>query len=239
VTEVVVRAGSFRTQSSSAPRELVVVDETIPAWRGVSHEKACALSPALGVLLVATASGGTARIAAAVFAVTLTCMLTASALNHRVQLGLGWEHRFRRADHVAILLFLGGTWTSVTLIVLPSTARVMLTAAVWGAVVLASILMLAWLSVPGWLMAIVGLAVAWPPALVVLAHLGAEAGTRCVALFVAGGIVYTIGAVAYAVRRPNPHPAFGYHEVFHALVLVGAACHYLTLALFVLPLGAS
>ena len=110
-----------------------------------------------------------------------------------------------------------------------------MSAAVWAAVLLAGALMLAWLAIRGWwLMAAVALALAWPPALVVLPHLHAVAGKVALALFVAGGIVYTVGAAGYALRRPNLHPAFGFHEVFHALVLVGAACHYLTLALFVL-----
>ena len=238
MTEALVRTGSFSTRAPALARvESAVVDEHVPSWRGVTHEKAFALSPALGVLLVSTASGTTARVAAVVFAVTMTCMLGASTLNHRARLGLRWEHRFRRADHVAILLFLGGTWTSVTLIVLEGAARAVLIAAVWGAVVLASMVLLAWLRVPGWLMAIIGLAVAWPPALVVLSHLGPAAGDASVALFVAGGVAYTLGAVGYAFRRPNPHLAFGYHEVFHGLVLVGAACHYLTLAHFLLPLA--
>ena len=92
---------------------------------------------------------------------------------------------------------------------------------------------------PGWLMAVVGLAAAWPAAYIVVFPSRRPPWARqAVALFLGGGVVYTVGAVAYALQRPNPHPAFGYHEVFHALVLVGAACHYLTLAFFVLPLGA-
>jgi hemolysin III len=162
-------------------------------------------------------------------------MLAASALNHRARLGLRWEQRFRRADHIAILVFLGGTWTAVTLMVLSGTTRIVATGCLWAAVLLACLLMLLWLRAPGWVMTIVALVVAWPPALLVLPHLRAVAGGVGMCVFVAGGVVYTVGAVGYALRRPNPHPAFGYHEVFHVLVLVGAACHYLTLALFVLP----
>jgi hemolysin III len=240
VTEVLVRPRPFRTSVSGAVRveQVAATTDSVPAWRGLMHEKAFALSPATGLLLFAMAGSPTARIAAVVFAVTMTCMLGASSLNHRVNLGLRWEHRFRRADHIAILLFLGGTWTSMTSIVLSGSPRIVLTAAVWGSVLVASLVMLAWLRVPGWLMAAIALAVAWPPALVVLPQLGGEAGSAALALFVAGGVVYTIGAMGYALRRPNLHPAFGYHEVFHALVLGGVACHYVTLAVFVLPLAA-
>ena len=238
MTEVLTRpASSAPPARRSQGLELVTAGEHVPAWRGVSHEKAFAFAPALGLLLIATAGGSTARVAALVFAVTLAVMLAASALNHRARLGPRWEYRFRRADHIAILLFLGGTWTALTLMVLSGTTRVLATVCVWGAVLVASLLMLAWLQVPGWLMAVVALAIAWPPALVVLPHLQDATGSIGVLVFVAGGVVYTVGAVGYALRRPDPHPAFGYHEVFHALVLVGAACHYVTLALFVLPLG--
>ena len=184
------------------------------------------------------ANGRTAQIAAAVFGVTMTVMLGASALNHRAKLGPRWEYRFRRADHTAINLFVAGTWTSVALVVLPGETRLVLIAAVWGAALAASVVTLAWLRMPGWLIAVVGLVAAWPAACVVVLPLDSAAGTAGVALFLGGGVVYTVGAVAYALQRPSPHPAFGYHEVFHALVLGGAACHYLTLALFVLPLGA-
>jgi hemolysin III len=207
----------------------------VPALRGVSHAKAVAFAPALGLLLLAVSEGRTARLAALVFSVTMAGMLAASALNHRARLGLRWERRFRRADHVAVLLFLGGTWTSLTLTVLSGTDRILATGCLWGAVLLACLLMLVWLRIPGWAMSIIGLVVAWPPALFMLPHLRAIGGEIAELVFVAGGFVYTIGAVGYALRRPNPHPVFGYHEVFHALVLVGAACHYLTLALFVLP----
>jgi hemolysin III len=236
VTEILSRPVSLRTPARRSARfeHAASGPEPVPAWRGISHEKAFALAPALGFLLFATAGTATAHVAAAIFAVTMTCMLGASALNHRARLGTRWEHRFRRADHIAILVFLGGTWTSVALVVLSGGTQLALTAAVWAAVLLAAALMLAWLAIPGWLMAAVALALSWPPALVVLPHLRAVAGTVALALFVAGGIVYTVGAAGYAVRRPNLHPAFGFHEVFHALVLVGAACHYLTLALFVL-----
>jgi hemolysin III len=165
-------------------------------------------------------------------------MLGASALNHRGTLGPRWQLRFRRADHAAINLFMAGTWTSVALVVLPSATKLVLIGAMWGVALAASVVAIAWLRMPGWLMAAVGLGAAWPAALVVLSHLGSGVSPIGAALFVAGGAVYTVGAVAYALRCPNLHPAFGYHEVFHALVLAGAACHYLTLALFVLPLGA-
>jgi hypothetical protein len=82
-----------------------------------------------------------------------------------------------------------------------------------------SVVAIAWLRMPGWLMAAVGLGAAWPAALVVLSHLGSGVSPIGAALFVAGGAVYTVGAVAYALRCPNLHPAFGYHEVFHALAL--------------------
>lgn len=240
MTDVLVRTRPFRSgvpARSKARTQHVVAGDALPSWRGVSHEKAFALSPALGLLLLSTASGGTAQVAAIVFAATMTMMLGASALNHRGTLDLRWQLRFRRADHTAINLYIAGTWTSVALVVLPGATRLVLIGAVWGAAFAVSVVTIAWLRMPGWLMAVVGLGAAWPASAVVLSHLSSAVGSAGVALFVAGGVAYTVGGVAYALQRPNPHPAFGYHEVFHALVLAGAACHYLTLALFVLPPG--
>ena len=236
MSDVLVRARPFRARARVAHGERSAVVDTMPAWRGVSHEKAFALSPALGLLLLLVANGKTAQIAAVVFGVTMTAMLAASTLNHRAALGPRWEYRFRRADHTAINLSVAGTWTSIALVVLPGSTRLVLIAAVWGAALAVSVVTIAWLRMPGWLIAVVGLAAAWPAAYFVLLPLGSVAGTAAVALFLGGGMIYTVGAVAYALQRPNPHPAFGYHEVFHAFVLGGAACHYLTLALFVLPL---
>lgn len=242
MSEALARTGllrwSERPRATTDPVEVTASAARVPAWRGLVHEKAFALSPALGVLLVLVADGGgAAKLAAAVFALTMTCMFAASALNHRTSVSLRWEHTFRRADHTAILLFLAGTSTSVALVALSGATRLVLVAAVWGATIVACSVTIAWLRVPGWLMAAFVLGAGWVAA-GALAYLGSGVRSGGIVALFLGGLIYTAGGVGYALRRPNPHPAFAYHEVFHLLVLVGVACHYVALAFLVLPTSA-
>jgi len=209
----------------------------VPRLRGVSHEKAFAFAPALGLLLVVSAEGTRAVVAASVFAATMMLMLGVSAANHRVLLPSHWQPWLRRLDHTTVNLFLAGTWTSFALVILSGTTRLALTAVVCGGALTASLVTIVRVEVPGWIPATIGLAAGWS-AVVVIPDLGAAVGPFGLGLFLAGGLLYTAGAVVYALRRPNPLPAtLGYHEIFHALVLAGAACHYLAHALFVLPLA--
>lgn len=210
--------------------------DQLPSWRGVSHEKAFAVAPALALLLVLSAEGPRAQIAAAVFAATMTGMLGVSTVNHRVRLRPSWQPWLRRLDHAAINVFLAGTWTSVALVTLSGTERVALTALVWGAAAGASVITLVWVGVPGWIPATVAVGVGWSAGVAFL-DAAAAVDSAGVALFLLGGAFYTAGALVYALRRPQPHPAFGYHELFHLLVLAGVACHYVTLAFFILPLA--
>jgi hemolysin III len=232
-----------RPYEPSAPPRLILggADRTTraepaPSWRGVSHEKAFAVAPATALLLVSSAEGARAQVAAVVFAATMTGMLGVSALNHRAALGPNWQPWLRRADHAAINFFLAGTWTSVALVTLSGTARVALTALVWGAAAGASLITLVWVAVPGWIPATIAVGVGWSTGVAFL-DAAAVVDPPGVALFLLGGVFYTSGALVYALRRPQLRPAFGYHEIFHLLVLAGVACHYLTLAFFVLPLA--
>jgi hemolysin III len=211
--------------------------EEPPAWRGVSHEKAFGLAPALAILLVLSADGPRAQAAAILFAATMTGMLGASALNHRGSLDERWIPWIRRADHAAIYVFLAGTWTAVAVATLPGRTTALLATIVWGAALVAALASFAWVDAPGWTRAAFCFVLGWtsPAAFV---NVAGEIGATGVSLFVLGGALYTAAAIVYALRRPGLTPAFGYHELFHALVLAGVACHYVTLAVFVLPLAA-
>ena len=218
------------------PARLTVVPEgaetCVPAWRGVSHEKAFALSPALGLLLVASADGTRARASAAIFAATMVAMLGASALNHRVVRAPRWDPWLRRLDHTMVNLFLAGTWTSVALVLLSGTTRIAVAALVWVGAIAASSVTIVWVRVPGWVAATCAFVLGWSAA-IAFRDLVDTMSATAVALFLLGGVVYSTGAVVYAFRRPGLHSDFGYHELFHALVLVGVACHYAALALLV------
>lgn len=243
MTEALVSARPVASPAPPSPPPLALVDAIepssppVPRLRGVSHEKAFAFAPALGLLLVASAEGARASAAAAVFATTMTLMLGVSAFNHRIPVTARWKPWLRRLDHTTVNLFLAGTWTSFALLVLSGTSLVALTAVVCAGAIVGSLVTCAWVDVPGWVPATIGLAAGWSAAFV-LPDLGEAAGPAALGLFVAGGLLYTAGAIVYALGRPNPLPAsVGYHEIFHALVVAGAACHYLTHAFFVLPLA--
>jgi hemolysin III len=227
----------------TAPLRLVEAVESpalavvVPSWRGLTHEKAFAFAPALGLLLVGSAEGTLATLAAGLFAATMTAMLGASAANHRLNVGPRWQRWLRSLDHSAINVFLAGTWTSVALVVLSGTTRVALTAVLWGAALTASLVSVIWVRVPGWVPAAIVLGVGWSTAASLFVLAGAVSAVA-VGLFVIGGLFYSAGAVVYVLRRPNPWPAtFGSHEVFHACVLAGVACHYVALGFFILPLA--
>lgn len=236
MTEAVAGSAQVARPGRIARVLAAVTDVTpmpVPRLRGVSHEKAFAFAPALGVLLVAAAEGARASAGAAVFGVTMTLMLGVSAVNHRAALPGHWLPRLRRLDHVTVNLFLAGTWTAFALVPGSGGVTHAVTVIVWGGAIAASLVTITWVGVPGSIPAAIMTAAAWSAAWV-LPDLAAALGPGGFALFLLGASAYTAGAVVYALRRPNPRPAWvGYHEIFHALVVLGAAFHYLALVLFV------
>jgi hemolysin III len=205
-----------------------------PRLRGVLHQYAFFVSLGFGALLVAGASGAGERAAAVVFAAALAAMFGVSALYHR----LTWQPRarrwMRRLDHAAIYLLIAGTYTPFALLALPGGWRWSVLPIVWGGALVALVFKLVWIDAPKWLDAAIGIALGWV-GIVALPQLWAHSGPVGVALLGLGGVLYTVGAVVYAARRPDPVPTvFGYHELFHALVIAAAACQYAAVALFVL-----
>jgi hemolysin III len=136
-----------------------------------------------------------------------------------------------------IYLLIAGTYTPYALLALSGAWRIAVLAVVWTGAAGAILLKLAWVGAPKALAAALGVALGWA-GVVAVPQLVAEVGVAPTALLLAGGVLYTSGAVVYALRRPNPAPAvFGYHELFHALVIGGVACHYVSVAFFLVPAG--
>ena len=191
------------------------------------------IAVALAPLLVLSADHTVARAAAAVFAASVALCFGASALYHRVT----WEPRarlwMRRVDHAGIYLLIAGTYTPVALLVLSGAWRPAILGIVWAGALAAIVLKFVWVDGPKWLAASIGLALGWV-AVVALPQLISRMDPAAVALLVAGGLAYTAGAIVYARRKPDPLPSvFGYHEVFHALTIVGVGCQYVAIAFFV------
>ncbi len=205
-----------------------------PRLRGVFHQYAFFVALALGVALVVAADGATARVSALVFAASVAAMLGASALYHRVVWSPRPRRWMRRLDHAAIFLLIAGTYTPFGLIALDGAWRITVLAIVWSGALVAIVLRLAWIDAPRWVAAVLALGLGWV-GVVALPEIYGGVGLPPLTLAAVGGLLYTAGALVYALRRPDPAPAvFGYHEVFHVLVIAAAACQYVAIALFVI-----
>ena len=208
-----------------------------PRLRGVFHQYAFVVSLASGTVLVLLAATTKASLGAAIYAASVSALFGVSALYHRITWTTPARRRMRRLDHAMIFLLIAGTYTPVGLLVLHGTLATVVLAVVWGGAVTGIVLELAWTRAPRWLGGTVYLALGWV-AVVAMPQLFARLGLAGGLLLVAGGLVYSAGAAVYALRRPDPVPAvFGYHEVFHLLVIAGVATHFLAISLFALPPG--
>ena len=206
-----------------------------PRLRGVFHQYAFFASLASGTVIVLAAATTKASVAAAIYAASVSALFGVSALYHRITWNGPARRRMRRLDHAMIFLLIAGTYTPVGLLVLQGRLATVVLAVVWGGAVAGIVLELAWTTAPRWLGGTVYLALGWV-AVVAMPQLFARLGMTGGLLLVAGGLVYSAGAAVYALRRPDPVPlVFGYHEVFHLLVIAGVAAHFLAVSLYALP----
>lgn len=207
-----------------------------PRLRGVLHHRAFYVSLVAGVLLVAIGTHDLrSTIAAVVFAVSVSALLGVSALYHRGDWNQKVRMRLRRLDHSMIFLLIAGTYTPFALLVLNGTLATVLLAVVWGCAIAGSIAELALADASKWIMAIVCMGLGWI-SIVAVPDIAREIGMSGTALLAAGGVAYTAGAVIYALQKPNPvQGVFGYHEVFHLLVVIAIALQYSVVAFYVLP----
>ena len=207
-----------------------------PLLRGRLHQAGFVVACGVGAVFVSTLEGRR-LVAAAVFAASAVAMLGASSLYHRVTWSARARLWMRRVDHAGIYLLIAGTYTAVGLLALHGSMQHVVLAVVWVGAGAAILVKLCWVASPKWLSAVLGLALGWV-GVVAMPQIFHTAGPAAVALLAAGGIAYTVGAVVYARRRPDPLPAvFGYHEMFHALTLVALACQYVAIAFFVVRVG--
>ena len=209
--------------------------ELKPRLRGVFHQYAFYVAVVAGTVLVVLSDSGRELIATWIYAVALAAMFGVSALYHRVN----WRSTrvrtwMRRLDHSTILLLIAGTYTPFALLAFDGALGDAILVVVWVGAAAGLILNLAWVDAPKWLTALVFIALGWVGVAAVPELL--DLGVAPTVLVFAGGGLYTLGAAAYALRRPNPVPGtFGYHEIFHVLVIAAAAVHFVAIAAFVLP----
>ncbi|HMI98918.1 MAG TPA: hemolysin III family protein [Gaiellaceae bacterium] len=213
----------------------LAVPELRPSLRGLSHAGAFVVSVPLGLALVLDADTGLGVAAAIVFATSVATMFGASALYHCLNWPEAKRRWLRRIDHVGVYGLIAGTYTPIGLLVLRGDWKPVVLGIVWGGALVAVLLKFVWLDAPKWLAAAIGVALGWVGA-VVFPQLIDRIGLTGSLLVFAGGLAYTAGALVYAFRRPNPYPAvFGYHEIFHVLVIAAVALQYSAVAFYVLP----
>jgi hemolysin III len=206
-----------------------------PRLRGIFHQYAFLVFSTLGVALVVTAPGARERLAGGVFGGCLALTFGVSALYHRGIWRPAARRLMRRLDHAAIYLLIAGTYTPYGLLVLEGAWRVSVLSVVWTGAALAIAQRLIWVDGPTWLSAVLGVGLGWV-GVVAFPQVLAATGLFGALLLLAGGALYTLGAVVYARRWPDPVPAvFGYHELFHVLTILAAASQYAAIAFFVLP----
>jgi hemolysin III len=207
--------------------------EVKPLLRGVLHQGGLFVSIAAAPLIILAADEAKARAAAAVFAGSVALCFGASALYHRVTWRPAARRWMRRVDHAGVYLLIAGTYTPVSLLALEGAWRPAILITVWVGALAAIVLKFAWVDAPKWLAAAIGIALGWV-AVAALPQLIGQLHPAALILLMAGGLAYTAGAVVYAWQKPDPLPTiFGYHEVFHALTIVGVACQYVAIAVFI------
>jgi hemolysin III len=212
-----------------SPREFAR-EEVVPRLRGLLHAWAFWFALAAAIALIVVAPDARARIAAVIYGIGLCALFGASATYHRWRGHPRWKPILRRIDHSTIFIFIAASYTPIALLVLDGPLRVVVLASVWIGALAGVAMSIAWIDAPRVLVAFCYTAVGWV-AVVALPQLFSARGIGMPLLLLAGGLLYSLGAAAYAMKRPNPWPrTFGFHEVFHALVIAAALVHFVAIA---------
>ncbi len=206
-----------------------------PRLRGVFHFYAFFAAVAAGVVLFVLADGALPRFAAWVYGTALAAMFGASALYHRYPFrSAGRRLWARRLDHSTIFVFIAGTYTPFGLLAFGGVLRTVVLVTVWAGAALGLLLNFVWLHAPRWVSALAYLAVGWV-GVVTIPQMFSSVGVVGSVLVLVGGGLYTVGALTYALHWPNPFPrTFGFHEIFHLLVVAAAVTQFIAVALVVL-----
>ncbi len=199
--------------------------------RGWLHLGMAPVALLAGIWLVATGPTQAGRITAAVFTVTAVLLFGMSALYHRGNWTTGIRGVLRRIDHANIFLIIAGTYTPLTVMLLPRSSAIGALIIVWAGAIGGLVLSVLWLNAPRWLYVPLYLALGWV-AVGFMRPFFDAGGAAVVWLIAAGGLAYTAGAIVYGTKWPNPSPRyFGFHEIFHALTIAGFVCHYIAAAI--------
>ncbi|MCE4027140.1 hemolysin III family protein [Microbacterium sp. Au-Mic1] len=224
-----------RASRSAAPdvpglplMEVAAVDaqlEIKPTWRGWIHAGTFPVAIAAGIVLIVLAQGTVAKWAAAVFMITSLLLFGNSALYHR----FNWKPRtksiLKRIDHANILLLIAGTYTPLATLALTPEKGTLLLILVWSGALLGILFRVFWINAPRWLYVALYLLLGWAAMMYIVDLV--QANVAMMVLVCVGGLLYTGGAVVYALKKPNPWPGrFGFHEIFHVCTVLAFLCHW-------------
>jgi hemolysin III len=210
-----------------------VVPEIKPTWRGWIHAGTFPVAIIAGIVLICFAQTTPAKWACAVFMVTSLLLFGNSALYHRFDWAPKTKLVLKRIDHANILLLIAGTYTPVAALALAPQEGAILLVLVWTGALLGIIFRVFWINAPRWLYVALYLVLGW--AAVMYAVDLVHASIAMAVLIAVGGLLYTLGAVAYALKRPNPWPGkFGFHEIFHVCTVLAFLCHWAACLIIVL-----
>jgi hemolysin III len=202
----------------------------IPRLRGVSHAWAFWFALVAAAALIVFTPAGAPRVAATVYGVGLAALFGGSGLYHRWRWHPRWRPILRRIDHSMIFVFIAASYTPVGLLVLEGTTKWVVLITVWGGAALGVAFSVAWISAPRAVCSTCYVALGWA-AVVCLPQLVDSLPATPLVLMGVGGLLYTAGAVVYALGRPNPWPrTFGFHEIFHVFVILAAVAHFVAMA---------
>lgn len=213
--------------------------EIKPTWRGWIHAATFPIAIVAGVVLIIVAQGGAAKWAAAVFMATSLLLFGNSALYHRFDWSPKVKVVLKRIDHANILLLIAGTYTPLAVLALPPEKGALLLVLVWSGALLGILFRVFWINAPRWLYVALYLVLGWAAVMYMADLLVANAAMMV--LVIVGGLLYTGGAIVYALKKPNPWPGhFGFHEIFHVCTVLAFLCHWTACLLIALaPLSPS
>ena len=209
----------------------------IPRLRGVTHAYAFWLALVAAAALIVFTPAGAPRVAAAIYGAGLCAVFGGSGLYHRWRWHPRWRPLLRRVDHSTIYVFIAACYTAVGMLVLTGATRWMVLITVWTGALAGIVFSLAWVNAPRWLSSSTYVVLGWV-ALLAAPQLVSSLPIAPLVLVALGGVLYTVGAIVFAMGRPDPWPrVFGFHEIFHVFVILAAVAHFVAMAGWIVPSG--
>ncbi|ADH66189.1 MULTISPECIES: PAQR family membrane homeostasis protein TrhA [Nocardiopsis] len=236
------KPGSGTPSDASVPERAAAAAEELleavkPRLRGWLHLGTAPLALAAGIVLVSLSPTTPAMIASAVYALSAVMLFATSAVYHVGRWSPGAQKVLRRMDHSNIYLIIAGTYTPFVLLVLEGTLRTAMLALIWGGAIAGVGFKMLWLNAPRWLSTALYLAIGWVAVLFIPQLIGGTHPATWILILV-GGVLYSVGAVVYGLKWPDPAPRwFGFHEIFHSLTIAAFVCHYVAVSFVVYTTG--